>query len=158
MLPQKDQEVIILKSFFKLIGVRFFEEKLNLKCEEPADLEYEEQGYQITTGAGKRTGEILASTKYELSDVVHRCTGRTIKIDDIVGEDLKPILLKKKLSSHKSIILVISFIVIDCFKDNDREQRYQSFCKQNPELVNNWKKVYCVVGNKQLIRLFPFKG
>ena len=152
---QKEKELITLKHFLRLKIVGFDDEKINLTPEEPSDLDYDGQGYQITTLSGKRFGEIMSATnKFDLNDIKDRTTTRTCKTDDVVKEDLEPILTKKVESADNKIILLLALITADPFTNEEREKRYKNYAKLNRNLVDKWKEVYCVCEiNNQLIQL-----
>lgn len=162
---QKRKEILVLKDFLSLSGKNFQDNLLKIDCNEPIDLEYDGQGYQITTCAGSRMGEILSSSKktfYNNSEQVkssvnfkNGITTRTSLTYNVATEDLKPILEKKALSADKDVVLLISKNTSDPFNDQTRTREYSSACIQNRNLVEGWKAVYLIHFSKQLIPLKP---
>jgi len=156
-LTKKDIETIILKQFLELSNIVFDLRKLNTKSEnrEPIDLEYDNQGYQITTGDGEYFGRIMSVTeKYDISNVQGRIVSRLLNFNSIVESFLNRILEKKKNRSDVRVILLISILTVDPFRDDEREEEYKKFATKNQSLLKCWEEVYCIFQDKQLIKLF----
>ncbi len=156
MFSQKKKEKIVLQQFLKLLKLEYDSLKINTQCKEPSDIEYNNQGYQITTGGGSRFGEILSSTKrYNILNVDNRViSGKPMKINDFLDRNLKPILIKKSQRSCSNVVLLISLHLPDPFKEDDRELMYMNFANNNLKLLSCWQSVYCIYMNKKLIRLY----
>lgn len=144
-MNQKEQEVIAFKRFLELQGIVFNDQLLSTSLEEPADLEYDGQGYQITTGDGEYTGEILsASKKNEAAD-------RLMNINDYAAKTLEPILKKKQIRASKNIILIITIHTKTPFSDAKLKDKLHEFANANSELIDVWKAIYCVYPFQKLV-------
>lgn len=137
-MNQKEQEVIAFKRFFELQGIVFNDQLLSTSPEEPADLEYNGQGYQITTGDGEYTGKILSASKK------NGAVDRLMNTNDYVVKTLEPILKKKQIRASEDIILIVTIHTKTPFSDEQLKDKLQKFTKTNLELIKAWKTVYCV--------------
>ncbi|MDD4290203.1 MAG: hypothetical protein PHH83_02895 [Patescibacteria group bacterium] len=155
-MNQKEKEIISFKTFFSLISRnRFIDDLINVNCPEPADIIYNEQGYQITTGDGQHFGKILATTKrFNINDIENRTVNSVSNINEIINIVLLPILKHKKLSADKAIILLIFVYNSIPFTDDQLKKRLKDFSKLNQNLLDIWKEVWCIFPNKALI-IFP---
>jgi len=155
-MNQKEKEIIAFKTFFSLISRdKFSNDLININCQEPADIVYNQQGYQITTGDGQHFGKILATTKkFNINDIENRIVDRASNINEIINIVLLPILRHKKLSADKTIILLIFIYNPIPFTDDQLKKRLKDFSNLNQNLLNIWKEVWCIFPDKALI-IFP---
>lgn len=148
-------EIPILKEYLKFNSISFDQKLLQTKVKEPADLIYDNQGYQITTADGKHFGEVMSATdKYDIEDVKNRTVYRCINTNKVLEEKLKDILEKKRKRSDKNIILLIKDYLADPFtSEEDRLRHYEKFKSSYKNLIDVWKDVYLIDLNKNVIKL-----
>lgn len=148
-------EIPILKEYLEFNSISFDQKLLQTKVKEPADLIYDNQGYQITTADGKYFGEVMSATdKYDIEDVGNRTVLRCINTNEVPEEKLKNILKKKGKRSDKNIILLIKDHLVDPFTSKeDRLRHYEKFKSSYKNLIDVWKDVYLIDLNKNVIKL-----
>ncbi|HPX52298.1 MAG TPA: hypothetical protein PLE26_00730 [Candidatus Paceibacterota bacterium] len=148
-------EIPVLKEYLEFNSISLDQKLLQTKVKEPADLIYDNQGYQITTTDGKYFGEVMSATdKYGIEDVGNRTVLRCINTNEVPEEKLKNILKKKGKRSDKNIILLIKDHLVDPFTSKeDRLRHYEKFKSSYKNLIDVWKDVYLIDLNKNVIKL-----
>ena len=148
-------EIPVLKEYLKFNSISFDQKLLQTKVEEPADLIYDNQGYQITTADGKCFGKVMGATgKYDIEDVENRTVCRCINTNEVPEEKLKNILEKKYKRSDENIILLIRDYFPDPFtSEGDRLKHYEKFKSSCKKLIAVWKDIYLIRLNKNIIKL-----
>ena len=143
-----EQEIITFRRFWELTSqANLFDEKLlkNDGCGEPADLVYEGQAYQITTGDGSYIGKILSSVKeYPIDEAENRSKDRGLNKADVICDLLLPILAKKSLRADSSIVLIVTLHNPVPFNIDELGDQLRIFSSNNQNLLNKWKVVWCV--------------
>lgn len=146
-MNQKDKEISSFKRFFKSQEKSFDERLLNTNSAEPADLEYNGQGYQITTGDGPHIGTILsASKKYGSSDLVDRFMNKY----DYVPTILAGILNQKKVRASKDVILLVIIHGSVPFTNDKLKDECEKFSQANNDLIIPWQTVHCIFTSKMI--------
>lgn len=152
---KETREIPVLKEYLKFNNINFDQKLLQTEVEEPADLIYDNQGYQITTADGEHFGRVMSATdKYDIEDVENRTVCRCKNTNEVPEEKLKNILEKKGKRPDKDIILLIKDYLGDPFtSEEDRLRHYEKFKSSYQYLIDVWKDVYLINQNKNIIKL-----
>jgi len=138
-------EIDILINFLKNRGESYSQSLINPMKEEPTDIDYNGEKYQITIGDRDEIQKRRkATSRFQIYSSIRSIDSK------IVVTLLESILESKAKKSDKNTVLLIQLEGGDYLEDIFIEN-LSLFTKENNRLFYVWKNVYAVFPNKNII-------
>lgn len=143
-VTQKDIEFETLKAFLRNRGENFSGSLIGFNQQEPTDIRYGDENYQITVGDKKLVEEMRSTISKDGHFLGFR------NIFNISDQLLRDTLEKKSIRADKNTILLI-----DVFSNGGRdwetlENEISKWALTRRELCDVWKEIYLVYKEKNV--------